>query len=236
MKAASWHSTAAAHAASVSSEVLIAAPRSIRLHDDCAIPARSAAFACVRRSPVLASNSPFPIRLASAAARIRPSFREAPARRRCRSGTVAMVQVGASRRLIPAFAGSSEGLFRVHELHLQTLRRTSWIVGPGADGMRGRRSVPWLEIRSCRGPRRSVVLHGIEARAGEDRGPRHGCRRPQSDTIVAPSPPSPRSPGRVAVTSGWPPARVRTASRSAPVPSPWMIVTFWSPASPASSR
>ena len=43
-------------------------------------------------------------------------------------------------------------------------------------------------------------------------------RAAQSSTIVAPSPPSPRSPGRSDFTSGWPPAAARTASRRAPVP------------------
>ena len=57
-----------------------------------------------------------------------------------------------------------------------------------------------------------------------------------SRTIVAPSPPSPRSPARKLFTSGWDPACARTASRSAPVPRPWMIVTCSRPASDASSR
>ena len=63
-----------------------------------------------------------------------------------------------------------------------------------------------------------------------------GRVRGQKLTIVAPSPPSPRSPGRTDPTSGWPAAASRTASRRAPVPRPWMIVTLPSPARPASSR
>ncbi len=57
----------------------------------------------------------------------------------------------------------------------------------------------------------------------------------QNVTIVAPSPPSPRSPGRTDVTSGWSAASRRTASRRAPVPRPWMTVTRSRPASDASS-
>ena len=49
-------------------------------------------------------------------------------------------------------------------------------------------------------------------------------------TIVAPSPPSPRSPGRADRTNGCVATASRTASRSAPVPIPWMIVTLPSPA------
>ena len=60
--------------------------------------------------------------------------------------------------------------------------------------------------------------------------------RPQRLMIEAPSPPSPRSPGRTALTSGWLAASLRTASRRAPVPRPWMIRTLSRPASPASSR
>ena len=45
----------------------------------------------------------------------------------------------------------------------------------------------------------------------------------QSLTIVAPSPPSPRSPARKLLTSGCVAAWARTASRNAPVPRPWMI-------------
>ncbi len=58
----------------------------------------------------------------------------------------------------------------------------------------------------------------------------------QSLTMVAPSPPSPRSPGRKLRTSGCAARSPRTASRRAPVPSPWMIVTWSSPATAASSR
>ena len=54
--------------------------------------------------------------------------------------------------------------------------------------------------------------------------------------IVTPSPPSWRSPGRWVFTSGCPVACPRTASRSAPVPSPWMIVALSRPARAASSR
>ena len=45
MNAASCVSTAAAQADSVSSEIDVTIPRSMRLHDDCEIPARSAATA-----------------------------------------------------------------------------------------------------------------------------------------------------------------------------------------------
>ena len=62
----------------------------------------------------------------------------------------------------------------------------------------------------------------------------HAAR--QKLTIVAPSPPSPRSPGRAERTSGCAPAASRTASRRAPVPIPWMIVTEPRPARLASSR
>ena len=58
----------------------------------------------------------------------------------------------------------------------------------------------------------------------------------QRRMTVAPSPPSPRSPARTSRASGWDPASLRTASRSAPVPRPWMIVTLSRPASDASSR
>ena len=54
--------------------------------------------------------------------------------------------------------------------------------------------------------------------------------------MVAPSPPSPRSPGRQSLTSGWPLTRWRTASRSAPVPWPWMTVRRPAPAIAAWSR
>ena len=57
-----------------------------------------------------------------------------------------------------------------------------------------------------------------------------------SRTIVAPSPPSPRSPARNVLTSGFADACSRTASRSAPVPRPWMTSTCSRPASAASSR
>ena len=59
---------------------------------------------------------------------------------------------------------------------------------------------------------------------------------PQRLTIVAPSPPSPRSPARKLFTRGCEEVWARTASRSAPVPSPWMIRTCSRPASDASSR
>ncbi len=58
----------------------------------------------------------------------------------------------------------------------------------------------------------------------------------QNLTIVAPSPPSPRSPGRRSRTSGCAAAATRTASRRAPVPRPWMTVTWGMPARDASSR
>jgi penicillin-binding protein 1A len=58
----------------------------------------------------------------------------------------------------------------------------------------------------------------------------------QSLTIVAPSPPSPRSPARKPLTNGCVAASALTASRSAPVPRPWMIRTCSRPASEASSR
>ncbi len=64
--------------------------------------------------------------------------------------------------------------------------------------------------------------------------------RPTGDlyslTIVAPSPPSPRSPARKLRTSGCEPAMSRTASRRAPVPMPWITTTWSRPASDASSR
>ncbi len=63
-----------------------------------------------------------------------------------------------------------------------------------------------------------------------------GRGAPHSPTMVAPSPPSPRSPARKLRTSGWDAAWARTASRSAPVPRPWMIVTWSRPATDASSR
>ena len=63
-----------------------------------------------------------------------------------------------------------------------------------------------------------------------------GRRADQNSTIVAPSPPSPRCPGRIDLTSGWLAAALRTASRTAPVPMPWMTRTLSRPASPASSR
>ena len=71
--------------------------------------------------------------------------------------------------------------------------------------------------------------------AAEPRLSRSGTAR-QRLTTVAPSPPSPRSPGRAERTSGWSAAAVRTASRRAPVPRPWMIVTEPRPATAASSR
>ena len=54
----------------------------------------------------------------------------------------------------------------------------------------------------------------------------------QSSTIVAPSPPSPRWPGRSDLTSGWSAAADRTASRTAPVPIPWMISDLVEPGQP----
>jgi len=44
-------------------------------------------------------------------------------------------------------------------------------------------------------------------------------------TMVAPSPPSPRSPARHSCTNGWLVRCSRTESRNAPVPWPWMTVT-----------
>ena len=55
-------------------------------------------------------------------------------------------------------------------------------------------------------------------------------------TIVAPSPPSPRSPAPDALDQRMGRDLRRTASRSAPVPRPWMMITCSSPASEASSR
>src|SRR5512132_2200022 len=60
-----------------------------------------------------------------------------------------------------------------------------------------------------------------------------GAQRPM---MVAPSPPSPRSPALTSRTRGLLAASALTASRSAPVPEPWMMVTRSSPASAASSR
>ena len=60
--------------------------------------------------------------------------------------------------------------------------------------------------------------------------------RSYSSTTVTPSPPSPRSPGRTVRTQRMGRGSVRTASRSAPVPRPWITVTLARPASEASSR
>ena len=80
---------------------------------------------------------------------------------------------------------------------------------------------------------RRLVARGILPGAG---APRLLVAAQPRLTIVAPSPPSPRSPGRTPVTSGWLAASCRTASRSAPVPRPWITSTFDRPASEASSR
>ena len=54
--------------------------------------------------------------------------------------------------------------------------------------------------------------------------------------MVAPSPPSPRSPGRHSRTRGCAPRAPLTASRIAPDPCPWMTVTRPASARAASSR
>ena len=95
---------------------------------------------------------------------------------------------------------------------------------------------------------RAAALGRADA-AARARSPFPAARRPattdaparpavlrQRLTIVAPSPPSPRAPGRTDRTSGWADAADLIASRSAPVPRPWMIVTLSSPARAASSR
>ena len=96
-------------------------------------------------------------------------------------------------------------------------RHRSRCVAPTGDRSRSRRDVASAAVARVADGRRV-------------RGPY------QRRMMVAPSPPSPRSPGRTSRASGLPAASVRTASRRAPVPRPWMIVTRSRPASDASSR
>ena len=82
---------------------------------------------------------------------------------------------------------------------------------------------PASTVPDARRPRRARTPEPGDEAATARRGAADAGARPQSRTIVAPSPPSPRSPARNDLTSGCAPACARTASRSAPVPRPWMI-------------
>ena len=84
-------------------------------------------------------------------------------------------------------------------------------------------------------PRAAVFAASERSAAGADRGLLSSAAD-QRPTTLAPSPPSPRPPGRHSLTSGWPLRVARTASRSAPEPWPWTIVTRVAPATAAWSR
>ena len=102
-----------------------------------------------------------------------------------------------------------------------------------ADGLRVARPAVAVSVDRAHPAARARDAHAeAQALRGPGRTPRPG----QSLTIVAPSPPSPRSPALKLLTSGCVAACALTASRSAPVPRPWMIRTCSRPASEASSR
>ena len=138
--------------------------------------------------------------------------------------------------------------------YFYTGSRSRRSVGPGAPRSRRRTLCPLYaaaaDLRPVRADpdcrpdpaaarrRRPHPRGGVTGRSADPHRTDDGAPDPppQNSTIVAPSPPSPRWPGRSDLTSGWLAAAERTASRTAPVPIPWMIRTLSSPASPASSR